>query len=126
MSPRQSVADLNIAIQGALLKRHSVTESQDESYQSEDHRTCVRTRFGRTQASYLAGESGLVPCTPRLEPADYYDEAIKPVAIHLLMGRRQVGACGNSDNNVPMLFYLSANPAYKTFGLLVHYTDAAR
>lgn len=58
--------------------------------------------------------------------AFYDDEAMKPVAIHLFMGRRPVGAFGNSDGDVPMLQYTSANPAYKTFGLLVHHTDAAR
>ncbi|MRT44101.1 haloacid dehalogenase-like hydrolase [Enterobacteriaceae bacterium RIT702] len=54
------------------------------------------------------------------------DEAMKPVAIHLFMGRRPVGAFGNSDGDVPMLQYISANPTYKSFGLLVHHTDAAR
>lgn len=58
--------------------------------------------------------------------AFYDDEAMKPVAIHLFMGRRPVGAFGNSDGDVPMLQYTSANPAFKTFGLLVHHTDAAR
>lgn len=58
--------------------------------------------------------------------AFYDDEAMKPVAIHLFMGRRPVGAFGNSDGDVPMLQYASANPTYKTFGLLVHHTDAAR
>lgn len=58
--------------------------------------------------------------------AFYDDEAMKPVAIHLFMGRRPVGAFGNSDGDVPMLQYISANPTYKTFGLLVHHTDAVR
>ncbi|NWA61542.1 haloacid dehalogenase-like hydrolase [Pantoea sp. B9002] len=58
--------------------------------------------------------------------AFYDDEAMKPVAIHLFMGRRPVGAFGNSDGDVPMLQYTSANPTYKSFGLLVHHTDAAR
>jgi phosphoglycolate phosphatase-like HAD superfamily hydrolase len=61
-----------------------------------------------------------------LNGAFYDDEAMKPVAIHLFMGRRPVGAFGNSDGDVPMLQYTSANPAYKTFGLLVHHTDGAR
>ncbi|WP_418157200.1 HAD family hydrolase (plasmid) [Pantoea agglomerans] len=58
--------------------------------------------------------------------AFYDDEAMKPVAIHLFMGRRPVGAFGNSDGDVPMLQYTSANATYKTFGLLVHHTDAVR
>lgn len=58
--------------------------------------------------------------------AFYDDEAMKPVAIHLFMGRRPVGAFGNSDGDVPMLQYTSANPTYKSFSLMVHHTDAAR
>lgn len=58
--------------------------------------------------------------------AFYDDEAMKPVAIHLFMGRRPVGAFGNSDGDVPMIQYTSANPGYKTLGLLVHHTDSAR
>lgn len=58
--------------------------------------------------------------------AFYDDEAAKPVAIHLFMGHRPVGAFGNSDGDVPMLQYTSGNPNAKTFGLLVHHTDATR
>lgn len=58
--------------------------------------------------------------------AFYDDEAMKPVAIQLFMGRRPVGAFGNSDGDVPMLQYTSANPTYKTLGLLVHHTDSQR
>lgn len=61
-----------------------------------------------------------------LNGAFYDDEAMKPVAIHLFMGRQPVAAFGNSDGDVPMLQYTSANPHYKTFGLLLHHTDAAR
>ncbi len=46
--------------------------------------------------------------------------APQPVCSH------PVGAFGNSDGDVPMLQYTSANPTYKTFGLLVHHTDAVR
>lgn len=53
------------------------------------------------------------------------DKANKPVAIHLFMGHRPVGAFGNSDGDLQMLQY-AANPDYKAFGLLVHHTDAAR
>jgi hypothetical protein len=54
------------------------------------------------------------------------DAANKPVAIHLFMGQRPVAAFGNSDGDLQMLQYTAANPDYKTFGLLVHHTDAAR
>lgn len=54
------------------------------------------------------------------------DKANKPVAIHLFMGHRPVGAFGNSDGDLQMLQYAAANPDYKAFGLLVHHTDAAR
>lgn len=54
------------------------------------------------------------------------DAANKPVAIHLFMGQRPVGAFGNSDGDLAMLQYTAANPNAKTFGLLVHHTDAAR
>ena len=56
--------------------------------------------------------------------AFYDDAAAKPVAIHLFMGHRPVAAFGNSDGDVPMLQYTSANPGMKTFGLLVHPTTA--
>lgn len=58
--------------------------------------------------------------------AFYDDEAAKPAAIHLFMGHRPVAAFGNSDGDVPMLQYTSGHPDYKTFGLLVHHTDASR
>lgn len=61
-----------------------------------------------------------------MKGAFYNDGAEKPAAIHLFMGHRPVGAFGNSDGDLQMLQYTSANPDYKTFGLLVHHTDAAR
>lgn len=54
------------------------------------------------------------------------DAANKPIAIHLFMGQRPVGAFGNSDGDLQMLQYTTANPDYTSFGLLVHHTDAAR
>lgn len=54
------------------------------------------------------------------------DAASKPVAIHLFMGQRPVAAFGNSDGDLAMMQYTAANPDAKTFGLLVHHTDAAR
>lgn len=54
------------------------------------------------------------------------DKAAKPVAIHLFMGQRPVAAFGNSDGDLAMLQYTAANPDFKTFGLIVHHTDAER
>ncbi|GDX08063.1 HAD family phosphatase [Buttiauxella sp. A111] len=54
------------------------------------------------------------------------DAAAKPVAIHLFMGQRPVAAFGNSDGDLAMMQYTASNPDYKTFGLLVHHTDAER
>lgn len=54
------------------------------------------------------------------------DAASKPVAIHLFMGQRPVAAFGNSDGDLAMMQYTDSNPDYKTFGLLVHHTDAER
>ncbi|MEZ2604964.1 HAD family hydrolase [Kluyvera intermedia] len=54
------------------------------------------------------------------------DAAAKPVAIHLFMGQRPVAAFGNSDGDLMMMQYTASNPDYKTFGLLVHHTDAER
>ncbi|EBN1688611.1 haloacid dehalogenase-like hydrolase [Salmonella enterica] len=54
------------------------------------------------------------------------DAAAKPVAIHLFMGQRPVAAFGNSDGDLAMMQYTAANPDYRTFGLIVHHTDADR
>lgn len=54
------------------------------------------------------------------------DAANKPVAIHLFMGQRPVAAFGNSDGDLAMMQYTAANPDAKTFGLLIHHTDAER
>ncbi|HAV1831908.1 TPA: haloacid dehalogenase-like hydrolase [Enterobacter hormaechei subsp. steigerwaltii] len=61
-----------------------------------------------------------------MKGAFYDDGAGKPVAIHLFMGQRPVGAFGNSDGDLAMIQYTSANPKDKPFGLLVHHTDATR
>lgn len=61
-----------------------------------------------------------------MKGAFYDDAAAKPVAIHLFMGQRPVAAFGNSDGDLAMMQYTAANPDYKTFGLLVHHTDAVR
>jgi phosphoglycolate phosphatase-like HAD superfamily hydrolase len=54
------------------------------------------------------------------------DAANKPVAIHVFMGHRPVAAFGNSDGDVSMLQYTTANTKYHTFGLLIHHTDSLR
>ncbi|WP_421212101.1 HAD family hydrolase [Aeromonas enteropelogenes] len=57
----------------------------------------------------------------------YYDDGkAKPAAIHMFIGQRPVAAFGNSDGDVPMLQYTSTNPDYRSFGLLIHHTDAKR
>ena len=50
----------------------------------------------------------------------------KPVAIHQFIGRRPVVCCGNSDGDLAMLQYTTINNPRRSFGLLVHHTDAAR
>lgn len=42
------------------------------------------------------------------------------------MGHRPVAAFGNSDGDLAMMQYTAANPDVKTFGLIVHHTDAER
>ncbi|EAN4330402.1 haloacid dehalogenase-like hydrolase [Salmonella enterica subsp. enterica serovar Oslo] len=64
--------------------------------------------------------------TKTMQGAFNDDAANKPVAIHLFMGQHPVAAFGNSDGDLAMMQYTAANPDYKTFGLLVHHTDAAR
>lgn len=80
--------------------------------------------------SFALGEFSLsqdgASITKTMKGAYLDDGAAKPAAIHLFMGQRPVGAFGNSDGDVPMLQYTSTNPQFKTFGLLVHHTDAKR
>ncbi|MDH1795946.1 MULTISPECIES: HAD family hydrolase [Citrobacter] len=80
--------------------------------------------------SFALGEFALsgdgTTITKTMSGAFNDDAANKPVAIHLFMGQRPVGAFGNSDGDLAMLQYTAANPDAKTFGLLVHHTDAAR
>ncbi|WP_174510398.1 HAD family hydrolase [Klebsiella oxytoca] len=80
--------------------------------------------------SFSLGEFALtdkgMQITKTMKGAFLDDKVNKPVAIHLFMGQRPVGAFGNSDGDLQMLQYAAANPDYKTFGLLVHHTDAER
>lgn len=57
------------------------------------------------------------------------DKAGKPVGIEQFIGRRPVAAFGNSDGDYEMLRWTTAprkDASYKTFGLIVHHTDAKR
>lgn len=57
----------------------------------------------------------------------FTDNAVnKPAAIHLFMGHRPVAAFGNSDDDLSMLRYSSANPDYHTFSMLIRHTDNVR
>lgn len=76
-------------------------------------------------SDYSLGEKG-VELQKTMKGAFNDDGASKPVAIHLFMGQRPVAAFGNSDGDLAMLQYATGNPDAKTFGLLVHHTDAAR
>jgi phosphoglycolate phosphatase-like HAD superfamily hydrolase len=54
------------------------------------------------------------------------DKAGKPVGIHQFIGRRPVAAFGNSDGDKQMLEYTTIDNARRSFGLIVHHTDADR
>jgi phosphoglycolate phosphatase-like HAD superfamily hydrolase len=57
------------------------------------------------------------------------DKAGKPVGIEQFIGRRPVAAFGNSDGDYELLRWTTAprtDASYKTFGLIVHHTDAER
>jgi phosphoglycolate phosphatase-like HAD superfamily hydrolase len=57
------------------------------------------------------------------------DKAGKPVGIEQYIGRRPVAAFGNSDGDYEMLRWTTAprkEVSYKSFGLIVHHTDAER
>ncbi len=53
------------------------------------------------------------------------DEAGKPVAIQMHIGRRPIAAFGNSDGDLQMLQWTTSG-AGPRFGLLVHHTDGER
>lgn len=54
------------------------------------------------------------------------DKAGKPVAIHQFIGRRPIACFGNSDGDQAMLQYTTINNPRRSFGLIVHHTDAER
>jgi len=54
------------------------------------------------------------------------DGAGKPAGIHQFIGRRPLMAFGNSDGDLAMLQYTTINNPRRSFGMLVHHTDAQR
>ena len=62
----------------------------------------------------------------RLPAMDFIDDGPgKPVAINKFIGRRPIAAFGNSDGDLQMLQYVTAEGG-RRFGLIVHHDDAAR
>jgi phosphoglycolate phosphatase-like HAD superfamily hydrolase len=66
------------------------------------------------------------PVLVRLPEVNFIDDkAGKPVGIQMHIGRRPVAAFGNSDGDLQMLQWTTAEPGAR-FGLIVHHTDAER
>jgi len=62
----------------------------------------------------------------RLPEIDFIDDKDgKPVGIQKFIGRRPIAAFGNSDGDLQMLEWTTANNA-PHFALIVHHTDAER
>lgn len=62
----------------------------------------------------------------RLPEVDFVDDGPgKPVGINKFIGRRPIAAFGNSDGDLQMLQYVTAEGG-RRFGLIVHHDDAAR
>ncbi|APT60094.1 haloacid dehalogenase [Roseomonas gilardii] len=62
----------------------------------------------------------------RLPAMDFIDDGPgKPVAINKFIGRRPIAAFGNSDGDLQMLQYVTAESG-RRFGLIVHHDDAVR
>ena len=75
-----------------------------------------------TKFEMLAG----VPVLTRLPELNFMDDnAGKPVAINIHIGRRPIAAFGNSDGDLQMLQWTTAGNGSR-FGLLVHHTDSER
>ena len=75
-----------------------------------------------TKFEMLAG----VPVLTRLPEVDFIDDNVgKPVAINKHIRRRPIAAFGNSDGDLQMLQWTTAN-AGSRFGLLVNHTDSSR
>ncbi len=66
------------------------------------------------------------PSLMRLSEVEFIDDkAGKPVGIQKFIGRRPIAAFGNSDGDLQMLQWTTAN-AGKTLGVIIHHTDAER
>ena len=75
-----------------------------------------------TKFEILAGE----PVLTRLPELNFIDDnAGKPVAIDMHIGRRPIAAFGNSDGDLQMLQWTAAGKGSR-FGLLVRHTDSVR
>jgi phosphoglycolate phosphatase-like HAD superfamily hydrolase len=75
-----------------------------------------------TKFEMLAG----VPVLTRLPKVNFIDDnAGKPVAINMHIGRRPIAAFGNSDGDLPMLQWTTDNTGSR-FALLVQHTDSVR
>jgi hypothetical protein len=66
------------------------------------------------------------PVLVRLPEINFIDDkAGKPVGIHMHIGRPPIAAFGNSDGDLQMIQWTTAEPGAR-FGLIVHHTDAER
>jgi len=66
------------------------------------------------------------PVLTRLPELNFIDDNVgKPVAINQHIGRRPIAAFGNSDGDLQMLQWTTADTGAR-FALIVHHTDAAR
>jgi len=66
------------------------------------------------------------PALVRLPQIDFIDDkAGKPVAINKFIGKKPVFVAGNSDGDLQMLQWATAEAGLR-FGLIVHHTDAVR
>ena len=76
----------------------------------------------KTKFEWIDGKPALI----RLPEIDFIDDKEgKPVGIHKFIGRKPIAAFGNSDGDLQMLQWVSADN-YPHFALLVHHTDAER
>ena len=66
------------------------------------------------------------PSLMRLSEVEFIDDKEgKPVGIQKFIGRRPIAAFGNSDGDLQMLQWTTANKG-KTLGVIIHHTDAER
>ncbi|TWU56321.1 META domain-containing protein [Rubripirellula reticaptiva] len=54
------------------------------------------------------------------------DREGKPVGIHHFIGRRPIACFGNSDGDQAMMEYTTIGNPLKSFGMIIHHTDADR